>query len=79
MDTNINSCTEVLEALLDKYGPLNVMTGLELVLGEKAHFVASSESVGTPSRNMETAWRAIGASVNPAVRAAARYAETLGW
>lgn len=36
---DLNNATETLEALIDKHGLLHVLTGLELVCGEKAEHI----------------------------------------
>ena len=57
---DLNNVTETLEALIDKHGLLHVLTGLELVCGEKAEHIRHNWQDKLTARHWDQASRVCG-------------------
>jgi hypothetical protein len=60
MDSDIISVADQLEALIDKYGLQHILTGLELVCGEKADHIRSNWQDNATARSWDAKSRQLG-------------------
>lgn len=67
---------EELEEIVDRTSLLDVLIGLELMCEEKAQWVESPESIGTPDKALARLWRRAGRACRKAADAAVDVAET---